>query len=107
MRADVERDTASGTDAYGLPVKPVFTALATIPCFVYSRQRREVVDGDKSALVEDMRALFALDANVAEGDEFSNVKDRLGVVILSGRFQLETLQRKHRHLEAGLLRVQS
>ena len=107
MRALVERDTASGTDAYGHPVKPVFTTLATLACFVWSKQRREVVDGGKSAMVEDLRAIFALDANLAEGDEIASVQDRLGVVTLSGRFQVEAIQRKHTHLEAALLRVQS
>ena len=106
MRADVERDTASGDDAYGGPPAPAFTTLATIPCFVYSKQRREITDGGKTAMVEDLRALFALGADVQEGDEIASVKDRLGVETLSGRFQIETIQRKHRHLEAGLLRVQ-
>lgn len=106
MRADVERDTASGTDAYGGPVKPTFTTLATIPCFIYSKTRREIVDGDKSALVEDLRALFALDADIAEGDEIAAITGRLGVTTMTGRFQIEAIQRKHRHLEASLLRVQ-
>lgn len=106
MRALVERDTASGTDDYGNPVKPVFTVLGTIPCWVYSRRRLEVVDGEKNALVEDLRAMFALAADIAEGDELSAVQDRLGNELLSGRFQVEAIQRKHTHLEAGLLRVQ-
>lgn len=106
MRADVERNTASGADPFGLPVKPVFTVLATLPCFVYSKARREVVDGDKSAQVEDLRALFPLRADLKEGDEISPIKDRLGVVILSGRFQVEAIQRKHDHVEVSLLRVQ-
>ena len=106
MRALVERDTASGTDAHGLPVKPVFAVQATLPCFVYSRRRLEVVDGEKSAMVEDLRAIFALGADLIEGDEISDVQDRLGVSTLSGRFQVEAIQRKHTHIEAGLLRVQ-
>lgn len=106
MRADVERDTASGTDPFGLPVKPIFTVLATIPCFMYSKTRREVVDGAKSAQVEDLRALFPLNADIKEGDEIAAIKDRLGVIILSGRFQVEAIQRKHKHVEISLLRVQ-
>lgn len=106
MRADVERDAATGTDAYGGAVKPNYQAWATLPCFVYSKQRREVTDGEKTALVEDLRALFALGADVQEGDEIASVKDRQGAEIMSGRFQIETVQRKHRHIEAGLLRVQ-
>ncbi len=106
MRAFVERDTASGTDSFGGPVKPIFTVLATLPCFVYSRARREVVDGGKSALVEDLHGIFALGADLNEGDEISDIKDRLGTVIMSGRFQIEAIQRKHTHVEASLLRVQ-
>lgn len=106
MRADVERNTASGTDAHGHPVAPVFTALATLPCFVWSTARREVADGGKTALVEDLRAMFPLGADVAEGDEIAKVTDRQGTVLLTGRLRIAALQRKHRHLEAALDRVQ-
>ncbi len=105
MRAVVERDTASGTDAYGHPVKPSFTALATLPCFVWSKQRREVVDGIKTAIIEDLRALFPLGADVVAGDEIASIDDRRGNELLAGRFQIETTQRKHDHLEAALERV--
>ena len=106
MRADIERNTASGTDAHGGPVAPVFTAVATVPCWVWSRSRREAVDGVKTALVEDLRALFPLGADVAERDEIAKVTDRQGAELLSGRFRIEALQRKHGHVEAALLRVQ-
>ena len=107
MRAAVERDTASGTDAYGLPVAASFTALhSALPCWVWSKQRRQLTDGGQDVLVEDMRALFALDADIAEGDQLASVKDRKGTEILSGRMKIEALQRKHRHVEAALERVQ-
>lgn len=106
MRAVVERNTASGTDAYGHPVPPVFGPHATLPCFVWSTQRRTVADGDKTALVEDHRALFPLGADVTEADEIASVTDRRGAEILSGRFRIEAIQRKHTHLEAALERVQ-
>jgi hypothetical protein len=106
MRADIERNTASGTDTYGHPVAPVFTALASLPCFIWSRARREVTDGGKTALVEDLRAIFPLTADVQERDEIASVKDRLGAELMSGRFRLAAIQRKHRHIEAALERVQ-
>ncbi len=105
MRAVIERDTATGTDDYGQPVKPAFTALATVPCWAWSKQRRERVDGNKSALIEDMRALFPLDADVLAGDEIVNITNRLGTVLIAGRIQIETMQRKHDHQEAGLERI--
>ena len=105
MRAVVERDTSSGTDAHGHPIKPSFTALATVPCFVWSKQRREIVDGSKIAIIEDLRALFPLGADVVAGDEIASIDDRRGAELLAGRFQIETVQRKHNHLEAALERV--
>lgn len=105
MRAVIERDTATGEDDFGQPVKPDFTPLATIPCWAWSKQRRERVDGNKSALIEDLRALFPLDADVLAGDEIVNITDRRGRVLVAGRIQIETMQRKHDHQEAGLERV--
>ncbi len=105
MRAIVERDTSSGTDDYGQPVKPAWTTLATVPCWAWSKQCRERVDGNKSALIEDMRALFPLDADVLAGDEIVDITDRLGTVLIAGRIQIETMQRKHDHQEAGLERI--
>ena len=105
MRAEVERNTAPGDDAWGNPVAPVFTAVATLPCFVWSRARREVVDGKKTAIIEDLRAMFPLGADIAERDEIARVTDRIGTEILAGRFRIEAIQRKHRHLEAALERV--
>lgn len=57
-------------------------------------------------MVEDMRALFALDADVRENDEIASVADRRGVEIIAGRLKVEgPAQRKHTHLEAALKRV--
>ena len=106
MRAMVERNSASGTDDFGHPVAPVYATHATIPCFVWSRDRREIVDGRKLAVIEDLRALFPIDADILEADEIASVTNRRGATLLSGRFRIEGLQRKHSHLEATLLRVQ-
>lgn len=106
MRATVERNIAVGTDGYGHPVPAAFAFHATLPCFVWSRNRREIRDADKSALIEDMRAMFPIAADIAQADEISSVKDRAGVELLSGRMRVEAIQRKHRHVEAALERVQ-
>jgi hypothetical protein len=107
MRAEVERNTASGTDAWGNPVAPDFTALhAALPCFAWSNSSRELVDGAKTAMIEDLRAMFALDADIAEGDEIVAISDRAGNVIIAGRLKVEgPVQRKHTHLEAALRRI--
>ena len=102
MRAVVERDTATGTDDFGQPVKPEFTALATVPCWAWSSTDRLVVDGNKVALVETFNAMFPKASVVQEGDEIVNITDRRAIVLFPGRFAIETLQFKHDHLEADL-----
>lgn len=106
MRAAIERDTATGTDAYGHPVKPVFTAhISSLACWVWSKQRREAVDGAKTAIIEDLRALFPLGADVLTGDKITSVTDRSGAQIMAGNFMIEPPQYKHNHIEAALERV--
>ena len=106
MRAVVERNTASGDDAHGHPVKPGFTAhLASQPCWVWSKQRREIIDGSKIAIVGDLRALFPLGADVLAGDEIARIDNRRGDQLLAGRFKIETTQRVHDHIAAALERV--
>ncbi|MDF1778738.1 MAG: hypothetical protein P1V13_22170 [Rhizobiaceae bacterium] len=106
MRAAVERNVATGTDPHGGPVAPVYAALATLPCFIWSKSSRELVGDTRTAMIEDMRAMFALDADIAEDDEISAVADRQGNAIIAGRLRVEgPVQRKHTHLEAALKRV--
>lgn len=108
MRATVERNTASGTDPHGNPVTPVFSEIAASPlsCFVWSKTSRELVGDDRTAMIEDMRAMFALGADIAEDDEIASVTDRKGATIVAGRLRVEgPVQRKHTHLEAALKRV--
>ncbi|RVK81389.1 hypothetical protein CN157_05060 [Sinorhizobium meliloti] len=106
MRALVERNQATGKDAWGNPVPPSFQPLGTLKCFVWSKLSREIVDGDKTAMIEDMRALFALGADIRQDDEISAVTDAGGATIIDGRLRVEgPVQRKHTHLEAALKRI--
>ncbi len=106
-RAFLENNTASTTDDYGNPVAPTWATLATVACRVYSKMRREVIDGDKTALVEDIRALFPKGADVDEDYRIANVKDRLGVVLFAGPLYIDTLVKRPDHQEAMLNRIQS
>lgn len=106
-RARVERNTATGTDAWGGPAAPVFTVLHNaLPCFVYSNGARELADGTKSAQIEDLRIMITLGADLAEGDEITAVTDRRGTTIIAGRLKIEgPIQFKHNHREAALQRI--
>lgn len=106
-RARVERGTAAGTDSWGNPTAPVFTVLHNaLPCFVYSKSGRELVDGAKTAQIEDLRVMIGLSADLREGDEITTVTDRGGAEIITGRLKVEgPVQFKHNHREAALQRI--
>lgn len=106
MRATVERNQASGTDGWGNPVAPVFQPLGVVRCFIWSKASREIVDGDKTAMIEDIRGLFALGTDITEADEISAVTDARGAVLIPGRLRVEgPIQHKHTHIEAALKRI--
>ena len=106
-RAAIERGQATGEDAWGGKPAPNFVPLhAALPCFVYSKTGRELVDGAKTAMIEDLRAMFAAGAGVTEGDVITAVSDRQGNVIIPGRLKIEgPPQFKHTHIECALQRI--
>lgn len=107
MRANVERNQASAKDSWGSPVAPVYASIgAALPCFVYSNKASTVSDGDKTALFEELRAMFALGADLVANDEIASVTDRRGIEIIPGRLRvMGPVQRKHTHVEAALRRI--
>ena len=106
MRAQLERDGAQGEDNWGNPLAPAMAPIgAPLACFVWSNTAREIIDGQKTATVEDLRAMFALSADVRADDEIAQVTDRRGTV-LYGRLKVEgPAQRKHTHQEVALRRI--
>jgi len=106
MRAVVQRNQATGKDSWGQPVAAAWATIGTVRCFAWSNQSRELVDGDKTAMIEDLRMMVPLGANVAENDELVAITDRLGNVLIPGRLKVDgPVQRKHTHLEAALKRL--
>jgi len=107
MRAIVERNTAVGKDSWGQPAAPVWAPLPPpLPCFAWSSQSREAIDGDKTAMIEDIRIMVGLGADLREDDELTAITDRKGNVLIPGRLKVDgPVQRKHSHQEAALKRV--
>lgn len=104
MRAQVERDAASGSDGWGQRPAPDFQPVGDpLPCFVWSVSSREDVTGERSAAIEQLRGLFPAGADIRDQDELASVTDRTGRVLHSGRLRVEGRpQFKHTHLEAAL-----
>lgn len=107
MRAQVERDQTTAKGSWGSREAPDFQPQGDpLPCFVWSVSSRELVDGQKTAMLEDLRGMFALGADLQEGDELVSVTDRAGTVQHYGRLKVEgPVQFKHNHLEAALRRI--
>lgn len=107
MRAAIERNTATGLDNWGNPVAPAFASTGEpVPCFMWSEQASQQIDGEKSAEIEMFKAQFALAADVRTGDVVASVTNRLGVEIIPGRLAIEgPVQNKHTHREANLRRI--
>ncbi|MDZ4307559.1 hypothetical protein [Allopontixanthobacter sp.] len=106
-RAALERNVAVGADDWGQPLAADFQSTGDpLACFVWSNTSRELVDGAKTALIEDLRGLFAQGADIREGDEIASVTDRAGTTIISGRLKVEgPVQFKHTHVEVALQRI--
>jgi len=105
-RAVVQRDNSTGTDAWNRPVPPVFTAQPkSVPCRAWSKSRKEVRDDGKQIVVEDIRALFPIDADIQEGDRVT-INDRRGSLIFDS-LAVQAISRhgtNARHREAMLER---
>lgn len=109
MRATVNRDLSTAENPWGRPGPPSFVEVGVIPCRAYSKMRRDVDDSDKSAVIEDMRAIVPANADVAEEDELV-IHDRLGVLQFGGPVLVDTRDRRGGsgsrpgHYELGLRR---
>lgn len=106
-RAELEQNTAIGTDEYNNPLPPNWEALDVIPCRAYTKVRRETIDGKKSVLIEDLKALFSINADVSEDYRIANITDRQNKILFSGPIDIVTIQRRSNNLEASLDRIQS
>lgn len=93
MRAEVERDNTSTTNAWNRPDVANFVLVGTIPCRAYSKAVRDVDDDGKSAVLEDMRAIVPAGADVEEEDRLV-IKDRLGLLQFGGPVLVEGKQRR-------------
>jgi hypothetical protein len=106
-RANLERNTTSGDDAWGQPLPPTWTPMPPpVPCWLYTTAKREIVQNQGILVVEDIRAWFPLDADVQHGDRLAMVTDRLGQTLWPGPLEILTVIRRPDHVEALLERHQ-
>ena len=107
MRAIVERNTASGTDAFNNPVAPVFEAVSSepIPCRAWIRARNTLtLNTEQVVMVEERHAIVPLSADVEIGDRLQNITDRLGNELFPGPLLVEGKLPRSNHYDL-LLKV--
>ncbi len=93
MRATVSRDGSTAVNDWNRPGPPVFVEMGVVACRAYSKQRKDVDDDGKSAVVETMMALVPATADVAEDDQLV-IHDRLGVLQFDGPVLVEARARR-------------
>lgn len=101
MRATVQRDSSKegDPDSWGHSEEPDWDDhLEDVPCRVWFNSEREVTDGQKTAAIEDRRAIMPLGTDVTEGDRIANVTDRLGAELFDGPIRIESVGRRQDHL---------
>ena len=107
-RCTLERDAAHGTpDGYGLPSASNWQPLAVaLPCWLWSTAERELIGGQKSEVIEDLRMLVPMGTDVTERDRVNGVTDRLGNPVRRGAMGITAVMAKHDHLELVLTGVE-
>lgn len=94
---------AAGADDWGGSPEPDWKPhLVDLPCRVWFQSGREVTSPDKTAVIEDRKAILPVDADVTEGDRLRSVTDRRGREIQPGPMRIESVGRKDDHLLLAL-----
>jgi len=107
-RAEIERDGATvSTDWNTPPVASWASHLIGVKCFVWAKPTREVVDENKTVVIDNLRCVMPLGTDVTERDRIASIKDRRGVTILAGPLRIEGVQNVLTHLELILDRVRT
>lgn len=104
MRCTVQRNYTTDTDAFGhvAAQHDWQTHLDGLPCFYWSRSKAEIMDGEKTAAVEQLSLMVPAGTDVTEGDRIVNVTDRRFASIRPGIMEVLTVQRRAGYLALAL-----
>jgi len=99
MRAVVER-ASYALDPWGLPGLPTWNShIASLACYSWANTGKEIIDGDKTAVMTDRRMIVPLGTDIVEDDRITDVEDRLGVSIFPHLMRIEAVLRREDHIE--------
>ena len=100
----IERSATTGEDEDGHPII-AWSPWATVPCYAWSQSRKELVDGNKTVVIEDLRALVPLATDLTESDRVARIEDRLERILFAGPLRIEAVRRMPRHQELMLEKI--
>lgn len=106
MECDVQQNTETGSDGFGQPLPAVWSTVRQVRCFVWSKSRTFALDEKRTAMVEEIHAVFPRYAVVVEADRLGDVRDRYGAVRFAGPLEIRTLQKRDTHLECVLRKIE-
>ena len=94
MRAYVQQDDNAGTtDGVGQPVAPSWSAKETIPCKAWSENSRQLLDANRTAVLEGVVVLLPLDADVVDTDRIEKITNRQDDrTFFPGPLRIDTIQ---------------
>ena len=105
-RATVERDATTGRDGWNNPAPPEFDVHNADQACDWWVTDEDLISGPNvNAAIERTRMLIPKDADVAIGDEISDVRDELGQTISAGRLKVVgdlRMEPSHRELRFEL-----
>jgi len=105
-RATIERDVnAGGSDAWGGSPPPDWQPLATVSGNAWTNAGRELVEPDRTVVIEDRRMSVPLGTDVTEADRILSVTDRSGAEVFDGPMNVQAVLRFGDHVELVLERV--
>ena len=104
MRMVIERSAKTGEDEDGHPII-AWSPWEIVPCYAWSQSRKELVDGNKTVVIEDLRALIPISTDLTESDQVARIEDRLERILFSGPLRIEAVQRMPRHQELMLEKI--
>lgn len=102
-RALVQRDTSTGTDDYGQPNIPSWITFHTaLACHYWTKTEREVIDGQKTAVIAKHRLLVPAGTDIKERDRVASIRDRSGNTLVGNTMLIRSVIRKETHIELDL-----
>lgn len=100
MRAIHQQDQQASANDYNLKAPADWQTLdAALPCWLYSKRTRRMIDGTKSVTVEELQAMVPLGTAIAGGERFLSVSNQAGTVVHSTPLKIRGVQRRVAHLE--------